>query len=55
MRMTLRIPEELEAQLREEAIKEDRSINGQLVHILREHFDPQVITVFHPVLSGDAN
>lgn len=47
MRMTVRIPEDLKTWLREEAKKEERSVNGQLVHILRQHYEDAV-----PIVKG---
>ena len=38
MRLTIRIPDDLGNQLREEAEEEVRSLNGQVCHILRLHY-----------------
>lgn len=38
-RMTVRIPGDLETALKDEAKKECRSVNGQLVYVLRQHYE----------------
>lgn len=37
--LSIRLPVDLWEQLKKEADKQDRSINAQLVHILKVHFD----------------
>ena len=36
IRFALRLPEDLYAEIKEIAAKEDRSINGQILHILKK-------------------
>lgn len=39
MNLTLRIPEEIYKELRKIALEEERSINGQIVYIIKQYIE----------------
>lgn len=39
MNLTLRIPEEIYKELRKIALNEERSINGQIVYIIKQYIE----------------
>ena len=39
MNLTLRLPEEIYKELRKIALEEERSINGQIVYIIKQYID----------------
>ena len=39
MNLTLRLPEEIYKELRNIALEEERSINGQIVYILKQYIE----------------
>lgn len=41
IRMTLRLPEDLHRQIEELSVEESRSLNGEIVHLLRQAIQKQ--------------